>query len=229
MKYLPVCLLFSLIFFKIINHPRKQKPLLFLLFTPLSMSAQNGEIGGGSNGEIIFWFFVLGFLVSIMPERKKPFEKKAMTVIKLTILGVLVPLVGFAQTDKDIREGRKLPDFQNAKIWNHPDTVHGFKTANVYLPLLNACDFGKYEVDFYTYQNDVLYFYYTFKMMCFCDMPALFDTLTPEMRRRDSESLKSMGNGRWYAIIRGVDCGYIYTYEVKDTAKAWQMQKTECN
>lgn len=222
MKIIALALLLA--FSLLVKSKRKHNYLPFILvIAPLSISAQNGEIGGGSNSEIIFWLFVLGFLVSILPERKPTFERKAMRVLKITILGVLLPLVLSAQS-KAICEGRELPNFKEAVQWNMNDTVNGTSTVRCYLPLLDACHFGNYTTEWFFYDNGVLYRYATLPMLCFSAVPGLEDW----ERKLFSTSYMAMGSGRWYAKITGVDCGYVYSYEIVGNAFAWQMRKLEC-
>lgn len=221
---LALCIL--ILFSLLIRTKRKHNYLPLLILCPLSMSAQNGEIGGVSNSEIIFWFFVLGFLVSILPERKKPFEQKAMRVIKITILGVLVPLVCIGQS-KDICEGRILPDFKTSVQWDITKMPHGAAETRLNLPLLDACHFGNYTTEWFFYDNGILYRYEQFPMICFNGLGGGF--IDDDDRRRFSSSMMSHGDGFWFAKITGVDCGYIYSYRIVGNAFAWQMRKLECN
>lgn len=220
-----LALCFIVLFSLLIKSKRKHNYLPFILaIAPLSIFAQNGDIGQGSKEEFIFWLFVLGLLVSILPERKKPFQQQAMRVLKITILGVLVPLICIGQS-KAICEGRELPNFKEAVQWNMNDTVNGTSTARCYLPLLDACHFGRYDTEWYFYDNGVLYRYAKLPMLCFSSVPGLEDW----ERRRFSSSYMSIGSGRWYSVISGVDCGYVYSYEIVGNAFSWQMRKLECN
>lgn len=222
-----ICIIALILFSLLIRGKSKQNYLPFGILCPLSISAQNTTSGGG-NSEIIFWLFVLGFLVSLMPERKKPFEKKAMTVVKITILGILAPLSMSAQS-KEILEGRVLPNFNSAIEWDVNQKLKGALEGKPYLPLLDACHFGNYKAQWFFYQNDTLYkFGNPFSMFCWSKEKLPNVPVSDSERELFSKSWQANADGRWYAVISGVDCGYVYTYQVEGTVFAWRLEQLTC-
>ena len=195
---------------------------VFLLFSPLSVFAQNGEIGGGSNSEIIFWLFVLGFVVSIIPERKPPFQAKGMRVLKITILGVLLPLIGFAQ----------LPDFSTARKFDTDTKIDGWNdNARPRLPVLNSCDFGDYDVYLYFEYKKEIWYYGKIPMQCLSKGRFPNAPLDDDDRTLWSTAIASNGYGQWYAVLEGsrLGCGYVYTYDIFEGGRfSWKLEKMVC-
>jgi hypothetical protein len=196
---------------------------VFGTFPPSVIFAQNGEIGGGSNSEIIFWLFVLGFLVSIMPKRETKFQQKAMTIVKITILGVLFPLSISAQSSP-------LPDFSTAKKADTDIRIDGWNDTNApYLPLLNACEFGSYNTYWYILDKDsTLWFWGKIPMDCLSLSKYPKVPLDDVDREIYSTAVRAQGYGTWYAVLDAPDCGYVYKYVVVSGGFTWELSKTVC-
>lgn len=155
---------------------------------------------------------------------------KKLFFAPLSILLLFLPLSisSISAQSRDIIEGRVLPDFATAIEWNVNDTLEGCMSRDLpYLPLLDACHFGEYTVRWYFYKSGVLYsFGRAARMHCFFNYEKV--PLSNSERELFSKSWRAIANGRWYAVI-DVRCGYVYSYEVRGNAFAWQLHQLPCN
>ena len=123
----------------------------------------------------------------------------------------------------------QLPDFSKAKqidlVKLRLDTISLYDGRK--LKLLNPCEVGDYEAEFYTTDGDVLYRVFS-RNVQYIKAVGYFAEWSKEERYELSSEMATLGTGRWYAVIKSVGCGYVFEYEVENHSVRTAMYELVC-
>lgn len=136
----------------------------------------------------------------------------------------------FAFTATQAQEMKGLPDFKKAKPISFKEAVKDtISTADGrYLEMLNACEVGEYDVDMYMIRNDVLFSVFTLHMGCVPNR-GFGASLTKQERDDLSTRIDTLGKGHWYAVVKKINCGYVFEYEVGKNFVIRSVWQFGCN
>jgi hypothetical protein len=125
---------------------------------------------------------------------------------------------------------QSLPDFSTAKKWDTDIRIDGWNdNLRPYLPVLNACEFGEYDTHWYLVKDSTIWYWGKIPMLCLTAAKYPNAPLSDDDRKLYSTAVGSNGYGRWYAVLTGPDCGYVYTYDVSLGGRfTWQLEKLTC-